>query len=211
MIGITGHSSLSVVSGHGAWAVAIAPSHRRVRARAGEPPRFLHRNATRHGPPSEARRYAGGMIAQPDPPRRPAPRSVRPGIGRRSRRPCPSSPPGLAYGVVGYMRAAGQRRDHHRMFHLAPAARRRAAGPCIDDVCNYLLLGSDSRAGLTARSRRSSGPTSDIGGSNRADTIMLVHTDPRLAEGDRPVVPARPLGRHPRARPTRSTPRSKAA
>ena len=48
---------------------------------------------------------------------------------------------------------------------------------CADQACNYLLLGSDSRAGL---SRMSSGPTRDIGGTNRADTIMLVHTDPRL-------------------------------
>ena len=53
-------------------------------------------------------------------------------------------------------------------------------GPCIDDVCNYLLLGSDSRAGLTAEERDQFGTDEQIGGENRADTIMLVHTDPAL-------------------------------
>ena len=50
------------------------------------------------------------------------------------------------------------------------------ASPCSQNPCNYLLLGSDSRAGLgTDRF----GTNEDIGGA-RADTIMLVHTDPRL-------------------------------
>jgi anionic cell wall polymer biosynthesis LytR-Cps2A-Psr (LCP) family protein len=51
------------------------------------------------------------------------------------------------------------------------------AGPCADEACNYLILGSDSRAGLSAAEY---GTNEDIGGTNRADTIMLVHTDPRL-------------------------------
>ena len=55
-----------------------------------------------------------------------------------------------------------------------------ADGPCVDDVCNYLLLGSDSRAGLTAEERDQFGTDQQIGGENRADTIMLVHTDPAL-------------------------------
>jgi anionic cell wall polymer biosynthesis LytR-Cps2A-Psr (LCP) family protein len=47
---------------------------------------------------------------------------------------------------------------------------------CSQSPCNYLLLGSDSRAGLgTDRF----GTNEDIGGA-RADTIMLVHTDPEL-------------------------------
>jgi anionic cell wall polymer biosynthesis LytR-Cps2A-Psr (LCP) family protein len=47
---------------------------------------------------------------------------------------------------------------------------------CSQSPCNYLLLGSDSRAGLgTDRF----GTNEDIGGA-RADTIMLVHTDPSL-------------------------------
>ncbi len=55
----------------------------------------------------------------------------------------------------------------------APSA---APGPCAQKACNYLLLGSDSRAGLPDEF----GTNEDIGGTTRADTIMLVHTDPRL-------------------------------
>jgi LCP family protein required for cell wall assembly len=53
-------------------------------------------------------------------------------------------------------------------------------GPCADDVCNYLLLGSDSRKGLTQSEIDQFGSDTTIGGENRADTIMLVHTDPNL-------------------------------
>jgi anionic cell wall polymer biosynthesis LytR-Cps2A-Psr (LCP) family protein len=52
------------------------------------------------------------------------------------------------------------------------------AGPCADQACNYLLLGSDSRAGLPDEF----GTDADIGGTTRADTIMLVHTDPSLGK-----------------------------
>jgi anionic cell wall polymer biosynthesis LytR-Cps2A-Psr (LCP) family protein len=52
-------------------------------------------------------------------------------------------------------------------------------GPCADQACNYLVLGSDSRAGLAADEY---GTNDDIGGISRADTIMLVHTDPRLGK-----------------------------
>jgi len=51
---------------------------------------------------------------------------------------------------------------------------------CSDRPCNYLLLGSDSRAGLPTNEQQQFGTNADIGGSNRADTIMLVHTDPAL-------------------------------
>jgi LCP family protein required for cell wall assembly len=53
-------------------------------------------------------------------------------------------------------------------------------GECSDRPCNYLLLGSDSRAGLPPDQQHQFGTDTDIGGSNRADTIMLVHTDPAL-------------------------------
>jgi anionic cell wall polymer biosynthesis LytR-Cps2A-Psr (LCP) family protein len=53
----------------------------------------------------------------------------------------------------------------------------RITGKCTEEACNYLLLGSDSRAGLSAEQF---GTNEDIGGRSRADTIMLVHTDPRL-------------------------------
>ena len=58
---------------------------------------------------------------------------------------------GSAYGFVAYKLAANagggvviDDPDH------SPAPGEDApTGPCIDDVCNYLLLGSDSRAGLS--------------------------------------------------------------
>jgi len=55
-----------------------------------------------------------------------------------------------------------------------------STGTCSDRPCNYLLLGSDSRAGLPEDQQHQFGTNKDIGGSNRADTIMLVHTDPAL-------------------------------
>jgi LCP family protein required for cell wall assembly len=55
-----------------------------------------------------------------------------------------------------------------------------ASGPCSERPCNYLLLGSDSRAGLPADQQSHFGTNQDIGGEARADTIMLVHTDPDL-------------------------------
>ena len=55
-----------------------------------------------------------------------------------------------------------------------------ATGSCSERACNYLLLGTDSRAGLPADQQNHFGSNSDIGGESRADTIMLVHTDPDL-------------------------------
>jgi LCP family protein required for cell wall assembly len=52
------------------------------------------------------------------------------------------------------------------------------AGACTSLPCNVLLLGSDSRSGLSASQQGSFGNNSDIGGTSRADTIMLVHLDP---------------------------------
>ena len=56
----------------------------------------------------------------------------------------------------------------------------RPTGPCSSRPCNYLLLGSDSRSGLSADQQHQFGNNQDIGGTTRADTIMLVHTDPAL-------------------------------
>ncbi len=53
-------------------------------------------------------------------------------------------------------------------------------GPYVDNVCNYLILGSDSRAGLSASEQNQFGTNQDIGRSNRSDVIMLVHTNPKL-------------------------------
>jgi len=49
---------------------------------------------------------------------------------------------------------------------------------CAEQSCNYLLLGSDSRQGLTKQEQIEFGTNQDIGGSNRSDTIILVHTRP---------------------------------
>jgi LCP family protein required for cell wall assembly len=54
----------------------------------------------------------------------------------------------------------------------------RATGPCVNSVCNYLILGSDSRAGLPMEQQIQMATNADIGGENRSDTIMLVHSDP---------------------------------
>jgi LCP family protein required for cell wall assembly len=51
-------------------------------------------------------------------------------------------------------------------------------GPCARDVCNYLIVGSDSRRGLTPEEQERFGTDKEIGGENRTDTIMVLHTDP---------------------------------
>jgi LCP family protein required for cell wall assembly len=58
------------------------------------------------------------------------------------------------------------------------AAQELPRGDCSERPCNYLILGSDSRAGLTPAQQQQFGTDEQIGGENRADTIMLVHTDP---------------------------------
>jgi anionic cell wall polymer biosynthesis LytR-Cps2A-Psr (LCP) family protein len=63
---------------------------------------------------------------------------------------------------------------------IAPSGSPVPSGPCADGACNYLLLGSDSRAGLSPEQQQQFGTDKSLGGANRADTIMLVHTDPRL-------------------------------
>jgi len=56
------------------------------------------------------------------------------------------------------------------------------AGRCDDRACNYLLLGSDSREGLTPEEIAAFGDDEHIGGENRSDTIILVHTEPDQKE-----------------------------
>jgi LCP family protein required for cell wall assembly len=55
-------------------------------------------------------------------------------------------------------------------------------GPCVNGVCNYLLLGSDSRSGLSPSQQDQFGTNGQAGAGTgkNADTIMLVHTDPNL-------------------------------
>ena len=52
------------------------------------------------------------------------------------------------------------------------------AGACTSRPCNVLLLGSDSRSGLSSAQQGAFGTNQDLGGTTRADTIMLVHLDP---------------------------------
>ena len=56
------------------------------------------------------------------------------------------------------------------------------AGKCDERACNYLLLGSDSRKGLTPEELIAFGTDAHIGGENRSDTIILVHTRPDRKE-----------------------------
>ncbi len=85
-----------------------------------------------------------------------------------------------AYAYVGYMQA----QDSVGIIPDPPSSSVSGPtpdfGPCVDNVCNYLILGSDSRSGLSADEQDQFGTDQDIGGSNRSDVIMLVHTDPDL-------------------------------
>ncbi len=87
---------------------------------------------------------------------------------------------GSAYGFVAYQQAGDSGPTIPTPDPSAPIEVVEATGPCVDDVCNYLILGSDSRAGLTDDELDQFGTDKQIGGENRADTIMLVHTDPSL-------------------------------
>jgi LCP family protein required for cell wall assembly len=64
---------------------------------------------------------------------------------------------------------------------VSPAANQEPdiAGKCDTQACNYLLLGSDSREGLTPAQQEAFGTEADVGGTARSDTIIVVHTDPR--------------------------------
>jgi LCP family protein required for cell wall assembly len=48
--------------------------------------------------------------------------------------------------------------------------------PCVNQVCNYLILGSDSRAGFNQGQQSQFGNSSQVEGQ-RSDTIILVHAD----------------------------------
>jgi LCP family protein required for cell wall assembly len=70
------------------------------------------------------------------------------------------------------------------VFVTGPSGERSVAPPaftgrCVTGAsCNYLLLGSDSRANLSEAEQEANGTDAQIGGENRADTIILVHTEP---------------------------------
>jgi LCP family protein required for cell wall assembly len=54
--------------------------------------------------------------------------------------------------------------------------------PCTRHPCNYLLLGSDSRKGLTPEEIAAYGSDAHNGGVNRSDTIIVVHTNPETGK-----------------------------
>ena len=85
-----------------------------------------------------------------------------------------------AYAYVGYLQAQGGITRIPPSPAPSGSPEQRDFGPCVDNVCNYLILGSDSRAGLTPEEQVQFGTNADIGGSQRSDVIMLVHTDPKL-------------------------------
>src|SRR5918993_244250 len=87
---------------------------------------------------------------------------------------------GSAYGFVAYQQAGDDGPTVPPPTGSPLPEVEQAFGPCVEDVCNYLLIGSDSRAGLSADELDQFGTDKQIGGENRADTIMLVHTDPAL-------------------------------
>jgi LCP family protein required for cell wall assembly len=56
---------------------------------------------------------------------------------------------------------------------------------CIREACTFLILGSDSRKGLTKKEQRALGTNARFAGGQRSDTIILVQVDPQK---DRTVV-----------------------
>jgi LCP family protein required for cell wall assembly len=85
---------------------------------------------------------------------------------------------GISYASYRAAEEIGVRKDIFQDPTASPGANV-PTGPCVEDVCNYLILGSDSREGLSRDEQIRFGTDDDIGGENRADTILLVHSDPR--------------------------------
>ncbi|MEA2521571.1 MAG: hypothetical protein QOI81_1217, partial [Actinomycetota bacterium] len=54
----------------------------------------------------------------------------------------------------------------------------RYVGPCAEQSCNYLLLGSDSRVGLSHADLIANGTNAQAGAGDHSDVIMVVHTEP---------------------------------
>jgi LCP family protein required for cell wall assembly len=81
-----------------------------------------------------------------------------------------------AYAMVSYLDASG---TGTVVFGDPRETSETPVGPCVEDVCNYLLLGSDSRKGLTPAEQQQFGTDENNGGVFRSDTIMLVQLDPR--------------------------------
>src|SRR5947207_7897232 len=68
--------------------------------------------------------------------------------------------------------------DPHVSDVLHHAQGSKIVDQCQETGCNFLLLGSDSRTGLSKSQQQAFGSNRDIGGSQRSDTIMVVHIPP---------------------------------
>jgi LCP family protein required for cell wall assembly len=78
---------------------------------------------------------------------------------------------GSIYGYVLYKVAdhSFQTISRHNTPHLSP---------CVENICDYLILGNDSRQGLSKADQARFGDQRTVPGA-RSDTIMLVRLDPR--------------------------------
>ena len=83
-----------------------------------------------------------------------------------------------AFAAKWYSLRSGAGVDYNFPPPVGPSGEPVPAGACTSRPCNILLLGSDSRSGLSQSQQGAFGNNSDIGGTTRADTIMLVHLDP---------------------------------
>jgi LCP family protein required for cell wall assembly len=91
---------------------------------------------------------------------------------------------GAGAGAAIYLNANGQIQtgtkveSQHVKDVLNHVPGSRVVDQCPQSGCNFLLLGSDSRTGLSKSQQTAFGTNKDIGGSQRSDTIMVVHVPP---------------------------------
>ena len=72
--------------------------------------------------------------------------------------------------------AAQANQEHCLLLNVGKNGKAQPQPACFTTVCNYLILGSDSRGGLTSAQQSVYGSASTITGQ-RSDTMMLVHVD----------------------------------
>jgi LCP family protein required for cell wall assembly len=83
---------------------------------------------------------------------------------------------GAGYGFWFYKWANNQLNVFHSRSQ-GPGQAAPIGGPCLSSGCNVLILGSDSRAGISQSQQRFFGTTHMVSG-HRSDTIMVLHLDP---------------------------------
>src|SRR4051794_41772061 len=80
---------------------------------------------------------------------------------------------------------------------VGPTNKPRPSGACLSQPCNVLLLGSDSRTGLSESQQGEFGNNTDIGGASRGGTSFFGALRPGTHQTPRPLVPPRPWGENP--------------